>query len=327
MFDLPDISEIVASALAEDLGVDASALASQEVVRGGGAGDSAGNATSVWADLLARDVTTASVLDDEAASAIFTGVIAAREECVVCGVPVAAAVFEALGALAPDLPPVLITPLIAEGSLVTLGTPVAEVEGPASIVLSAERTALNFVMVLSGIATETHRWVEAAAGHFDVCDTRKTFPGLRALSKYAVRAGGGVNHRKGLFDQVLVKDNHLCHVGGIAEAIARARAGAPGIPIEIEADTAEQAAEAARTGADIVLLDNMAGTRLAEAVAVARAAAAAAGREVVLEVSGNLGIERLPEFHDAGIDRVSASALTLALPVDFGLDDTQGGPC
>ncbi len=318
MLGLPDISGVVASALAEDLGVEAGVFLSPAVAPCDGP-------DVRCADLLARDVTTSSVLDVEAARSTSTWIIAPRVDCVVCGLPVAAAVFETLSRCAPELPPVRVSQSVEDGAWVLAGTAVAEIEGPAAVVLAAERTALDFVMVLSGIATETHRWVEAAAGSFDVCDTRKTVPGLRALSKYAVRAGGGVNHRMGLYDMVLIKDNHLCQTGGIAEAIGRAREHAARIPVEVEAETATQAAEAARAGADIIMLDNLAGAQLAAAVEAARAAAAEVGHEVVLEASGNLTFARLQELRGSGIDRVSSSALTMAAPVDFGLDDAVDG--
>jgi nicotinate-nucleotide pyrophosphorylase (carboxylating) len=152
-----------------------------------------------------------------------------------------------------------------------------------------------------------------------VCDTRKTLPGLRALSKYAVRVGGGTNHRIGLFDMVLVKDNHIGAAGGITSAVARARELHPALLIEVEADSIAQAAEAARAGADMVLLDNMDDATLARAVAAVREATPA-GRECLTEASGGVTFGRLRALAAAGVDRVSSSALTLAQPLDFGLD-------
>ncbi len=302
MFQIPDITGIVAAALAEDLGVEPERF-------------SPGAEAS--ADILERDVTTFSVVGLDA---WFSGRIVAREECVVAGLPVAAAAFETLSRAAGLFEPVDVMPLVAEGSRVHAGTPVAEVDGLAAAVLCAERTALDFLMVLTGIATRTARWVEAAGPTLAVCDTRKTVPGLRALSKYAVHVGGGTNHRAGLHDMVLVKDNHI-RVAGISQAAQRAREAHPDLEIEIEADTVEQAVEAVRAGANMVLLDNMDDATLTRAVAACRSAAEERVRPVLLEASGNIREERLPALAAAGINRVSSSALTLAPPVDFGFDE------
>lgn len=302
MFVLPDSTEIVALALAEDLGVDPSAFAP-------GAADPG---------LLLRDVTGASVVPEDAR---FAGRIVAREACVVAGLPLAAEVFETLSAAAGLFEPIELFPLVAEGAHVAPGTPVAEVEGVARAVLAAERTALDLLMTLSGIATETAAWVGAARGAFAVCDTRKTWPGLRELSKYAVAVGGGSNHRHGLFDMVLVKDNHIRAAGGIGAAVASAREFAPTLLIEVEADTAEQALAAVSAGADLVLLDNMDAAMLATVVPACRAAAESRGREIWLEASGGITRDRLGELVSSGVDRVSTSALTLARPADFGLDE------
>jgi nicotinate-nucleotide pyrophosphorylase (carboxylating) len=213
-----------------------------------------------------------------------------------------------------------IFPLRAEGSVVAPGTPVAELAGSARAVLSGERTALNLLMTLSGIATEARRWSEAAGPNLAVLDTRKTLPGLRALSKYAARVGGATNHRAGLYDMVLVKDNHIRFAGGVGPAVSAARANAPGLLVEVEADTLEQALEAVAAGADLVLLDNMDDEALAAVVGV-RAAAQAAGRAVLTEASGSIRFERLAALRATGVDRVSASAITLAPPLDFGLDE------
>lgn len=292
---LPPIDEIVAAALAEDLGVESDAL---RVVTPG---------------LLERDVTGSLV----AAGSRFSGVVRVREDGVICGLPVAARVFEMLAeASGTDVPDAF--PLVPEGARVRAGDAVLEIEGDARVVLAAERTALDFLMVLSGIATRAAAWQDAAGPTLRVLDTRKTFPGLRDLSKYAVRAGGASNHRMGLFDMVLVKDNHVL-AAGIAAAVAQARALHPDLPVEVEADTAAQAAEAASAGADYVLLDNMDDARLAEAVAAVRGAVPAGGR-CETEASGGIGIERLPRLAEIGVDRVSASALTLAPPLDIGLD-------
>lgn len=302
LYRLPDIDSIVAAALAEDLGVSAASLL-----------------PSAPADeeLLLRDVTTSSVVGEDAH---FTGTIVAREDCVVCGLPVADVVFKRLAAASGLFDSVDVFPIVAEGQRVSAGTAVAEIDGLTRAVLAAERTALDFLMVLSGIATETARWVEAAAGRVEVCDTRKTLPGLRALSKYAVSVGGGTNHRQGLGDMVLIKDNHLRHVA-VREAIERARAAHPELLVQAEADTVAQAVEAVTAGADLVLLDNMDVATLGEAVWACRAAEKS--RRVLLEVSGGVTADRLPEIALSGVDRVSSSAITLALPIDFGLDEAQ----
>lgn len=293
---LPPIDAIVAAALAEDLGVEPEELLASAP------------------GLLDRDV-TGSLLPPDAR---FAGVIRAREDGVVCGMPVVARVFEMLaeaaGVVAPDC-----FPLVPEGARVRAGDPVLEVEGDARVVLAGERTALDFVIVLSGIATRAAAWQAAAGPTVRVLDTRKTVPGLRALSKYAVRAGGASNHREGLFDMVLVKDNHIGAACGIAAAVAAARAAHPGMQVEVEADTPQQAAEAAAAGADFVLLDNMDDAALADAVAAVRAATPP-GARCETEASGGITIDRLPALASIGVDRVSASALTLAPPLDFGLD-------
>jgi nicotinate-nucleotide pyrophosphorylase (carboxylating) len=236
----------------------------------------------------------------------------------VCGLAVAARVFEMLAEAAGVEPPECF-PLVPEGAHVRAGDRVLEVTGDARVVLAGERTALDFLMVLSGIATRARAWQQAAGPGLRVLDTRKTVPGLRALSKYAVRVGGASNHRAGLYDMVLVKDNHIRAAGGIARAVSETRRSHPSLAVEVEADDAAQAAEAAAAGADVVLLDNMDDARLAEAVAAVRSATPAGGRCEV-EASGGVTLERLPRLAGIGVDRVSASALTLAPPLDFGLD-------
>ncbi len=200
------------------------------------------------------------------------------------------------------------------------GRTLLEVDGLARVVLAGERTALDFIVLLSGIATVTARWRAAAPAGLDVVDTRKTIPGLRALSKYAVLVGGGTNHRAGLFDMVLVKDNHVAAAGGIAAAVARARRAHPELLVEVEADDVPQAAEAARAGADMVLLDNMDDASLAAAVSAVRSSTPP-GRRCLTEASGGVTVERLAALASAGVDRASSSALTLAAPLDVGLDE------
>ena len=303
MFDVPDSREIIALALAEDLGVDPAWFL---------------DAPPGLPDVLARDVTTWSVMPPETR---FAGRIVARAPAVVCGMPIVAAVYDALCAAAGLPDAVEVFPLLAEGSPIDAGTVVAEICGPGVAVLAGERTALDFLMVLSAVATEARRWQHAAGSRLAVCDTRKTLPGLRSLSKYAVRVGGGTNHRFGLYDMVLVKDNHRALAGGVASAVERARSEHPELLVEIEADVVEDAVSAVIAGADLVLLDNMDDETLAEAVTECRAAAEKRGRIVLLEASGNITIERLSALRRSGVDRVSASALTLARPLDFGLDE------
>ncbi len=304
-FELPaDADRVVATALAEDLGVSAVSL------MGGVAGP----------EVLGRDVTSAATVP---AAAVFRGVIVARQGGVVCGLPLVEVVYRMLARAAGPDASVEVFPLVAEGADVDPGTVIAEVEGPARIVLTGERTVLNLLMTLSGIATEAAAWQRAAGPDMAVLDTRKTLPGLRGLSKYAVRVGGAHNHRQGLYDMVLVKDNHLRHAGGVEAAVAAARASAPDVRVEVEADTIEQATEAARAGADIVLLDNMDDAALERAVAAVRQAALDVGHPVLTEASGGIGRDRLAALREIGVDRVSTSALTLAPPLDFGLDEVN----
>jgi len=241
-------------------------------------------------DIGAGDVTSTAVVDEDA---LCEARIVAKEPGLVCGLDVAAAVFEALGAR--------LEALVADGDRVEPG-PVARVDGPARAVLTGERLALNLIARLSGIATLTSRFVEAVEGTgATILDTRKTTPGLRELEKYAVRCGGATNHRLGLFDGVLIKDNHLRLAGSIGEAIARARA--TGLAVEVECDTLDQVREALAACADRILLDNMSLPQLREAVAVA------AGR-TPLEASGGVTLETVRAIAETGVDFISIGALT-----------------
>jgi nicotinate-nucleotide pyrophosphorylase (carboxylating) len=179
-----------------------------------------------------------------------------------------------------------------------------------------ERTTLNLLCHLSGVATLTRRWVDAVAGSgAAIRDTRKTSPGLRALEKYAVRCGGGVNHRMGLWDAALVKDNHVAAAGGVAPAFAAVRKRFPGLPVEVECDTVAQVAEVIEAGADLVLLDNMGPDELRRAVGLARA------RGVRTEASGGLSLELARAVAETGVDYLAVGALTHSAPVlDLGLD-------
>ncbi len=207
-------------------------------------------------------------------------------------------------------------PAVADGESVGRGTVVARVAGNARAILSAERVALNFLAHLSGVATLTRRYVDAVKHtKARITCTRKTIPGLRAFEKYAVRCGGGSNHRFGLDDAILIKDNHIAVAGGVAEAIRRAKAFSGHlVKIEVEVDTLDQLREALQAGADAILLDNMPPATLTEAVAIA------AGK-AVLEASGGITLETVAAVAEAGVDFISSGALThSARALDLGLD-------
>jgi nicotinate-nucleotide pyrophosphorylase (carboxylating) len=244
-------------------------------------------------------------------SLVGTAGIVARAPGVIAGLPVAAAVFE-------TFPGVTITYDAADGDRIGAGTAVLRVEGPVRGLLTAERTALNLLCHLSGIATLTRRWVDAVAGTgAAIRDTRKTMPGLRALEKYAVRSGGGVNHRMSLSDAALVKDNHVVAAGGVAAAFAAVRAMFPGLPVEVECDTVAQVSEAVAAGADLILCDNMDDDALRAAVAVTRRTG------VRVEASGGLTLDRAREVASTGVDYLAVGALTHSVPaLDLGLDLT-----
>ncbi|MCG5055608.1 MAG: carboxylating nicotinate-nucleotide diphosphorylase [Myxococcales bacterium] len=240
--------------------------------------------------------------------------LVAREPLVVAALPLAALVFERVE------PQVRFCGLVAEGDRAEAGTVLASVEGTARGVLAAERTALNFLQRLCGVATQTARFVAAVEGtRAQVTDTRKTTPGYRALEKYAVRVAGGRNHRFDLGSGVLIKDNHVAAVGSVAAAVHAARKQAPhGLKIEVEVDTLAQFDEALEAEADIVLLDNF--TRTDILVAVERRNAR--GRSVpLLEVSGGVTLATVRSFAETGVDLVSVGALThAARAVDIALD-------
>jgi nicotinate-nucleotide pyrophosphorylase (carboxylating) len=254
------------------------------------------------------DVTTNSTVP-EAARAL--GDVIPRMSGVLAGLPVAAAVFDLVGG--PDVAVVLHT---ADGAQAELGKPALTVTGPTRSLLTAERTALNLVSHLSGVATLTRRWVDAVAGTTAaIRDTRKTTPGLRALEKYAVRCGGGVNHRMALGDAALVKDNHVAAAGGITAAVKAVRACAPGVPLEVECDTLDQVREAVAAGVELVLLDNFPLADTRAAVDLVR------GSGVRLEASGGLSLDRAAEVAATGVDYLAVGALTHSAPVlDLGFD-------
>jgi nicotinate-nucleotide pyrophosphorylase (carboxylating) len=210
-----------------------------------------------------------------------------------------------------------------DGDDATEGDPIANLRGSCASILSAERTALNFLQHLSGVATLTRAFVEAIGpGGPGLLDTRKTIPGLRNLEKDAVRHGGGLNHRRALFDGILIKDNHITAAGGVRAALDRAKAGAPvGMKVEIEVDNLNQLQEALEGGADIILLDNMDPDGLRRAVAAAEAFFAPQPRKVLLEASGGVTLETVKAIAGTGVDYVSTGAVTHSAPAaDLGLD-------
>jgi nicotinate-nucleotide pyrophosphorylase (carboxylating) len=261
--------------------------------------------TRAWLaeDVGTGDVTTLALIDEDVAC---RAVVLLNEPGVVCGLEAAAAAFAELA--------VRFESLVEEGPSVEPGT-IAEIDGPARGVLTGERLALNLLARLSGIATLTRRYVDAVEGTgATILDTRKTTPGLRVLEKHAVATGGGTNHRFGLDDGVLVKDNHLRLAGGIAPAVARLRAAATGLPIEVEAETLAQVREALEAGAEAILLDNMTTAELREAVVLVDGRAK-------LEASGGVTLDTVREIAETGVDFVSVGALTHSAPsLDVSLE-------
>lgn len=265
-----------------------------------------------------RDVTTqATVPADEEGEAH----VVARAPGVVAGLVVVPEVLrqvtERLGLPVPG------TDLrAADGDAVRPGDVLAVLRGRVQVLLVAERTTLNLLGRASGVATHTRRWADALAGTgARVLDTRKTTPGLRDLEKYAVRCGGGVNKRMGLHDVAMVKDNHVVAAGSITAAVAAIRTRFPDVPVQVEADTVEQALEAVDAGARFLLLDNMPTPVLRDAVAAVRAREAALGARVELEATGNLTLDRAAEVAATGVDHLSVGALTHSSPVlDVALD-------
>jgi nicotinate-nucleotide pyrophosphorylase (carboxylating) len=258
----------------------------------------------------AGDVTTAATVP---AGAVACAELVPRADGVVAGLPVAGYVFETVGQGR-----VRVEYRTLDGARVAAGEVLATVRGPVRDILTAERTALNLIGHLSGVATLTRAWVDAVSGSASrIRDTRKTLPGLRALQKYAVRTGGGVNHRMSLSDAVLVKDNHVARTGGVVAAFDLVRRAHPGLPVEIEVDTVEQAREVIDAGADLVLLDNMSTDDMRAVVAYA------AGR-ARLEASGGLRLETARAVARTGVDYISIGALTHSAPqLDIGCDITS----
>jgi nicotinate-nucleotide pyrophosphorylase (carboxylating) len=265
------------------------------------------------------DVTTSAVIPPDA---VADARVVARQAGVLAGLDVAAAVLAAVLAvpaktLADAAPGAGLEPLASDGDRITAGQAVARVHGPLAGILTAERTMLNFLTHLSGIATATRAWADAIAGTgASVRDTRKTIPGLRVLEKYAVRCGGGVNHRMGLGDAALIKDNHVVYAGGVAAAYRAVRATAPDVTVEVECDTVAQVGEALAAGATLILLDNMGLADLRACVELARSYPA-----VRLEASGGLRLENARAVAETGVHYLSVGALTHSAPaLDLALD-------
>ncbi len=264
-------------------------------------------------DVGGGDLTAGLVAASREAEAAVT----LREEAVVCGGPWLEAVFRQLDRR------VGVRWACAEGDRVGAGSVLCRLRGPAQALLTGERTALNFLQLLSGTATAVRGYVDAVAGTgVQILDTRKTIPGLRAAQKYAVRCAGGVNHRHGLYDAYLIKENHISACGGITPAVELARLRAAGAPVIVEVETLEQLEAATAAGADTVLLDNF------DLEGIRAAVAQAAGR-VALEASGGVGLEGVRQLAAAGVDRISVGAVTKhvrAVDLSMGLSlEPRGG--
>ena len=269
--------------------------------------------TALAEDIGAGDITTEVSVPADLPG---TATIIAKEPCVVAGLALVDAVFRELAGK--------VQPLVRDGEVVEAGRCVCEITGPARAILTGERTALNFLQQLSGIATLTRQFVEAVAGtSAKILDTRKTTPTLRVLEKYAVATGGGTNHRLGLFDAVMIKDNHraiLARLGptALAQAVAEARRRQPGIPVVIEADTLDDVTAALAAGANHILLDNMTLDELRDAVQLVDGRAK-------LEASGGVRLATVRAIAATGVDYISVGSLTHSAPaVDFSLEMTTG---
>ncbi len=259
-------------------------------------------------DIGKEDITTEALFPENCPQG--TGRIIAKQPLVIAGLEVAERIFLSLD------PELSFHREHEDGKETTPGTVIASVSGRVSPILTGERTALNLLQHLSGIATMTRQFVEKVANaSVKVMDTRKTFPGLRVLEKYAVAMGGGTNHRLGLFDAILIKDNHIQAVGGISEAVKKVREKYQGkIPVEIEARNIEEVEEALASGAEVILLDNMSPSLVEKVVSLVKGRA-------ILEVSGGVNLENVAAFAPLGIDRISIGALTHSAPAaDISLD-------
>ncbi|MFG3714808.1 carboxylating nicotinate-nucleotide diphosphorylase [Micromonospora sp. NPDC047730] len=244
-----------------------------------------------------------------------TADLVARADGVVAGLAVAAAVFELVGEVTGAGRTVEVSLVAHDGARVARGDVLATVTGPTRLLLTAERTALNLLCRMSGVATHTRAWADALAGtKAMVLDTRKTTPGLRALEKYAVRAGGGTNKRMGLHDVAMIKDNHKLAAGGITAAFRRVRETFPDVPVQVEVDTVAEAVEAVEAGAEFLLLDNMTPEMLTGVVA-------AVGDRAELEATGGLTLDVAARYAATGVDFLSVGALTHSSPIlDIAMD-------
>ncbi len=256
------------------------------------------------------DVTTVATVPADQRSQLD---LVARAAGIAAGIPVAALVFETVAAM--NGHPIQVTQCASDADVLTPGAVLLSVQGHTRDLLTAERTALNLLCHLSGVATATGQWAQALSGsRTRVRDTRKTTPLLRSLEKYAVRCGGGVNHRMSLSDAALVKDNHVVAAGGVAQAFAAVREQFPGLAVEVEVDSLDQLDEVVAAGADLVLLDNFTPGEMAQAVA-------RVGTRVILEASGGLTLADARAVADTGVDFVAVGALTHSAPVlDIGAD-------
>jgi nicotinate-nucleotide pyrophosphorylase (carboxylating) len=256
-------------------------------------------------DIGTGDVTTDATVDPALRA---RGVFIVKAPCVLAGLDVAGETFRQVDAS------VAIACRRLDGERCAPGDEIAIVTGPARALLVAERTALNFLQRLSGIATRTRQFVDAAAGRITVLDTRKTMPTFRALEKYAVAAGGGTNHRAGLYDAILIKDNHIRLAGGVEAAVTRTRRHNLALRVEVEAQSLTQVDEALAAGAEIILADNLSTADIRETVRRVK------GRAKV-EISGGVTLERIPELRETGADYVSVGALTHSAPaVDISFE-------
>ncbi len=245
------------------------------------------------------DTTTNSVIPADLKT---TAVLIAKEDLICAGLPVAERLFHTLD------PDVVFTAKVKEGEACPRGTVMAEISGPARVLLTGERTALNFLQRLCGVATASHKYQELAGNRAKILDTRKTTPGWRNLEKYAVATGGAFNHRIGLYDRIMIKDNHrelagMEGKGGILRSVRRAREMYPQLEVEVEVDSLDELDEALLSGAEYILLDNMDNEQVVKAVGIAR-------NKARLEASGNVTLGRIPSLSETGVDYISSGALT-----------------
>ena len=256
------------------------------------------------------DTTTNAVIPADLQT---TAVLIAKEDLICAGLPVAERLFHTLD------PDVVFTAKVKEGEACPRGTVMAEISGPARVLLTGERTALNFLQRLCGVATAAHKYQELAGDRAKILDTRKTTPGWRNLEKYAVAVGGAFNHRIGLYDRIMIKDNHrelagMEGKGGILRSVRRAREMYPQLEIEVEIDSLEELEEALLSGAEYILLDNMDNEQVVQAVGIAR-------NKARLEASGNVTLGRIPSLSETGVDFISSGALTHSVKAsDISMD-------